>query len=268
MIWTMVTGNISFNKIYRSVTAQLPTRGAHHRRPVLVIINATTDPIGVLGPPLINAGLTLISCDPTAEEIPSDPDDYAAVVVMGSNVNPDDDDKHEWLRTERSLLRACVDRGTPTIAICLGAQLLAQALGSSARRMPQARIGWIEQTTTHNVATDPLRSAWPRSLRALEWHSYSFNLPPAATLLAGTTKAVQAFRAGPCAWGFQYHLEADAQLAKHWLRVYRDDIGSSIDVREVTDVGRRTGADRAEHGIALGHAFAGVVVARERQGAQ
>ena len=106
------------------------------------------------------------------------------------------------------------------------------------------------------------------ALRALEWHSYSFNLPPAATLLAGTTKAVQAFRAGPCAWGFQYHLEADAQLATHWLRVYRDDIGSSIDVREVTDVGGGAGAGGGEHGIALGHAFAGVVVARERQGAQ
>ena len=63
----MVTGNISFNRINRSVTAQLPTPSAHHRRPVLVIINAKTDPIGVLGPPLIDAGLTLISCDPTAE---------------------------------------------------------------------------------------------------------------------------------------------------------------------------------------------------------
>jgi GMP synthase (glutamine-hydrolysing) len=264
----MVTGNRIITGIARSTDHQPRVLAAHRLRPVLVIINARTDPIGALGPPLVGAGLTLVSCDPTAERVPDDPDDYAAVVVMGSGVNPDDDDKHEWLRAERSLLRACVARGTPTIAVCLGAQLMAQALGASVRRMPQVRIGWIEQATTRDVAADPLRSAWLTSVRALEWHAFSFDLPPEATLLAGTTQAVQAFRAGPCAWGFQYHLEADDQLATHWLEVYRDDLGDSIDARAVADVGRRTGADRAEHGMAMGHAFADFVVARERQVAQ
>jgi GMP synthase (glutamine-hydrolysing) len=264
----MVTGILSFIGIDRSTAAQPGVPGAHRRRPVLVVINARTDPIGVLGPPLVDAGLTLVSCDPTADRVPDDPEDYAAVVVMGSDVNPDDDDQHEWLRTERSLLRACVDRAIPTIAVCLGAQLLAQTLGASVRRMPRARIGWFEQTLTNYVAADPLRSAWPTSLRALEWHKYSFDLPPATTLLAGMTQSVQAFRAGTRAWGFQYHLEANAQLAEHWLNEYRDDLGSSIDARAITDVGRRTEADRAEHGTAVGQAFADVVIARERQVAQ
>jgi GMP synthase-like glutamine amidotransferase len=246
----MVTGNIDY---------------IGTSRPVLVIINAKTDPIGVLGPPLVAAGLTLVSCDPTSERVPDNSDDYAAVVVLGSDVNPDDDDTHGWLRAERTLLRACVDRGTPTIAVCLGAQLLAQALGAAIQRMPMARIGWFEQATTHDVASDPLRPAWPTPLRVLEWHSYSFALPQDTTLLAGTPQSVQAFRAGPCAWGFQYHLEADAEIAAHWLTVYRDDLGPNLDAQEVTDVGRRSGADRAEHGTAVAQAFANVVVAQERQ---
>ncbi len=235
------------------------------KRPVLVIINAKTDPIGVLGPPLIAAGLTMVSCDPTTERVPDVPDEYAAVVVLGSDVNPDDDDTHGWLRAERTLLRACVERETPTIAVCLGAQLLAQALGAAVQRMPMARIGWFEQTSTRDVSSDPLRSAWSAPLCALEWHSYSFALPQDTTLLAGTTQSVQAFRAGPCAWGFQYHLEADAQIVAHWLTAYRDDLGSNVDVQEVTDRGRRRGADRAEHGTVVAHAFANLVVAHERQ---
>jgi GMP synthase-like glutamine amidotransferase len=261
----MVTDNSEFIGTSWSRVADRDAADTHRYRPVLVVINAWTDPIGLLGPPLVDAGLTLVCCDATADRIPQEPDDYAAVVVMGSGVNPDDDDKHEFLRAERLLLRACVDCGTPTIAVCLGAQLLAQALGASARRMPRPRIGWFEQTATHDVAADPLRSAWPPSLRALEWHSYSFALPPATTLLAGTAQSVQAFRAGACAWGFQYHLEADGLLAGHWLTVYRDDLGPSVDARVVTDVGRRTEADRGEHGVAVGRAFSDVVVAREMQ---
>ena len=261
----MVTGKKAFTRTHRPTGYRSEALGAAGRRPVLVIINARTDPVGVLGPPLVDAGLTLVSCDSATDRIPQNPDEYAAVVVLGSDVNPDEDEQHAWLRTERSFLRACVRRGTPTIAVCLGAQLLAQSLGGTVRRLPRARIGWIEQAPTLDVATDPLRAAWPTQLCALEWHTYTFDLPPGATLLAGTAQSVQAFRAGRAAWGFQYHLEADARLAAHWLTVYRDDLASRSDVRAIIEVGRRTGADRAEHGVAVGRAFAEVVLARESQ---
>jgi len=234
-------------------------------RPVLVIVNACTDPIGVLGQPLVDAGLTLICRDGTADPFPNQPDDYAAVIALGSDVHPDEDERHGWLPAERSFLRACVHRGTPTIAVCLGAQLLAQGLGASVRRMSRPRIGWMEHATALDVDADPRRSAWPARLRALEWHSYSFDLPPAATLLGGSLHAVQAFSAGRCAWGFQYHLEADGELAAPWLDVYRDDLPPDIDPRDVMDTGRGTGAARAAHGVAGARAFADVVLARERQ---
>jgi GMP synthase-like glutamine amidotransferase len=213
----------------------------------------------------MDAGLALVCCDSRADGIPCNPDDYAAVIALGSDVNPDEDEMHEWLREERLFLRACVQRGTPTIAVCLGAQLLAQGLGGSVRRMSRPRIGWIEQPTTCNVFADLLRSAWSTPVRALEWHSYSFDLPPGTTLLAGDMHAVQAFRAGRSAWGFQYHLEADAALADHWLNVYRDELGPDVDARAVVDVGRRTGADRAQHGAAVAREFAEIVLRRESQ---
>jgi GMP synthase (glutamine-hydrolysing) len=234
--------------------------------PILVLINAKTDPIGALGPPLVAAGLSLTFCDVGADDLPADPEQYAAVVAMGGGTNPDEDRKFEWLRAERALLRACVERDVPTIAVCLGAQLLAQALGARARRMPRTRIGWMTQYTTPHVSTDPLDGAWTVLDRALEWHAYDFDMPPGATLLAGSVDSVQAFRAGRCAWGFQYHLEADAELAAHWLDVCRDDFGDLVAANTVIEDGRRSGADRADHGRAVADAFAGLVRKRTIRG--
>jgi GMP synthase (glutamine-hydrolysing) len=258
----VVTCKNLFNGRRRGSAPAGSTRLRGDRDQVLVIINAQTDPIGALGPPLLAAGLALTFCDVGSSDLPAGPEHYAAVVAMGGDTNPDDDHIHGWLRAERALLRTCVERGVPTIAVCLGAELLAQALGGRARRMARPRIGWMRQHTTPNVATDPLDVAWAMLDRALEWHAYDFDLPPHATLLAGRTDAVQAFRAGRSAWGFQYHLEADAQLAAHWLNVYSDDLDEFVDASTVVDDGRRSGADRAGHGRAVGHAFAELAVER------
>jgi GMP synthase (glutamine-hydrolysing) len=235
---------------------------------VLVVVNDRADPIGALGPPLTAAGLSLTFCDVRSGDIPASPEHFAAVVAMGGDTNPDDDSKYGWLSAERSLLRACVEHAVPTIAVYLGAQLLAQALGARARRMPCARIGWMTQHSTPNVMSDPLGGAWAVLDQALEWHTYSFDLPPDATLLAGRDEAVQAFRAGRCVWGFQYHLEADDHLAAHWLNVYRDDLDESVDANAVMADGRRSAADQAEHGRAVGRAFADLAVQQAMKGNQ
>ncbi len=228
---------------------------------VLVAQNATTDPIGALGPPLVDASFDLDVWHAPAETPPRDLGEYAAVVALGGSTNPDEE--HAWLRAERDLLREAVRRGLPVIAVCLGAQLLSQALGGRAPRLPRTRIGWFPLTPGPATAHDPLGEAWRSLDQVLEWHTYRFTLPPGGELLAGTPDAVQAFRAGPSAWGFQYHLEADPPLLSGWTRFYHDElVAEGADPEALAEAGHRLGAGAAAHGTAVGQAFAELLTRR------
>lgn len=225
---------------------------------VLVIQNAPADPVGTLGGPLTSHGWVLDVRDPAAGQALPTLDDYAALVVLGGATNPDDDARCPWLITERALLSDAVERSIPTIAVCLGSQLLAQALGASARRMPTPRIGWSHLAPTDAAAEDPLGTAWTTLDHALEWHTYTAELPSNATLLAGTPDDVQAFRAGERAWGFQYHLEADTASIRTWLDIHSADLHPG-EAEAVNAHLRRTDIDHTGHGTAIGHAFAALL---------
>jgi GMP synthase (glutamine-hydrolysing) len=224
---------------------------------ILVVLNDASDPIGALGPPLLDAGFELTTWRP--EDPPPDLADHAAVVALGGSPNPDEDERYAWLRVERDLLRRAVDLGLPVMGVCLGGQLLAQALGGRAYRMPQPRIGWPSLVAGPAAARDPLAPAWDSLDRGLEWHAYGFTLPPGGELLVGTPDAVQAFRAGPRAWGFQYHLEADAEILGGWIRTgSRQLTDAGVDPVELAEPARRP--DALAHGEAIGRAFASVAV--------
>ena len=104
------------------------------------------------------------------------------------------------------------------LGICLGAQLLASALGAPVRRLAWPEVGWwpIEATTT--AASDPVLAALPaRPSRAFEWHDYAFDLPAGATLLAGSERSPnQAARLAANAWALQFHLEVGAGTIGPW----------------------------------------------------
>jgi GMP synthase (glutamine-hydrolysing) len=226
---------------------------------ILVVLNDAEDPIGSLGPPLLDAGFELVVWRPADPP----PEEYAAVIALGGSANPDEDDRYPWLRTERELLGTAVASGLPVIGVCLGAQLLAQALGGRAYRMARPRIAWSAVTTSPAAARDPLAPAWDSLDLGLEWHAYGFTPPPDAELLAGTPDAVQAFRAGPCAWGLQYHLEADAEILADWIRSGGGQLAEvGADADALVETARRPGA--AAHGDAVGRAFASVVSSRVR----
>jgi len=154
-------------------------------------------------------------------------DRYSGLIVLGGPMNVEDRDDRTHLHTELEVIGEALAQGKPILGICLGAQLLAHALGAQVRRHDVSEIGWYDLATTHTGKSDPVFAPIGEGAPVFQWHSYTFDLPAAATHLASTaTCANQAFRHGDSAYGFQFHLEMDKPLIERWLDLpsYRDDL--------------------------------------------
>lgn len=154
---------------------------------------------------------------------PRDPESYDAVLTFGGAANADQEERHSWLRPEKALLGDLLDDGIPILGVCLGAQLLAEAAGALPHRAARPEIGWSEIDLTEEGRGDPVIGGLGERACGFQWHSYEFPLPPDAVALARSETCLQAFRAGPRAWGIQFHAEVSAQDAARWIRDYRTD---------------------------------------------
>jgi GMP synthase-like glutamine amidotransferase len=154
---------------------------------------------------------------------PADPRDYGGVLTFGGAMHADQGSDHPWIEAELGLLADLLEAGTPLLAVCLGAQLLAVASGGSAVRVREPEIGWFDVEVTPDGADDPVTGALAPRFEAFEWHSYECRLPGDAVVLARTPVCVQAFRVGEWAWGIQFHAEVTAADARSWIDDYRSD---------------------------------------------
>lgn len=139
------------------------------------------------------------------------------LVVMGGTMGVYEADRLPFLRQEMELIAACMRAGKPVLGVCLGAQLLAAALGAEVSKGPVLEIGAGEVRLTPAGQADPVLGGQGASLPVVHWHQDTFPLPAGAALLASTDLyAQQAFRAGRLAYGLQFHVEVDAALAAAW----------------------------------------------------
>jgi GMP synthase (glutamine-hydrolysing) len=138
----------------------------------------------------------------------------AGLVLMGGEMNTDQDDRYPWLEEERALIREAVRRDVPLLAICLGAQQLAAATGGRVYHRERPERGWLPVEV---VVEDELFAGLPRRFEALEWHMDSFVAPPGAVVFGERRDGQQAFRVGRRAWGVQFHPEVDDELLEHWI---------------------------------------------------
>lgn len=175
-------------------------------------------------------GLEVRTVEPLAGDSLPGHAEVAGAVVMGGPMNVDEVERHPGLAVERGWLGEAAGRGMPILGICLGAQLLARALGSEVRAGEGPEIGFAP-VEVHDP-TDPVVGALAPEITALHWHGDVFDLPDGAVPLASSARTKhQAFRHGN-AWGVLFHAEADIALVDRWLAepTMRDEATAALGV--------------------------------------
>jgi GMP synthase (glutamine-hydrolysing) len=189
-------------------------------RKILVFQHVATEPLGHLDRLLRESGVRIryvnFGREPHAEP---DVRRYDGLVVLGGPMNVDQADLMPHLRTEMTAIREAVTTGKPMLGICLGAQLLAEAMGGIVHPNKVPEIGWYRLHARKAAHDDRLfRHFEHRPHFVFQWHAYTFAPPPGAVPLAWTRNCRnQAYRLGDSAWGLQFHLEADEALIARWL---------------------------------------------------
>jgi GMP synthase (glutamine-hydrolysing) len=186
----------------------------------LVVGHVAFEDLGSLEPALLEAGYSITKLDGcTADFSALDPCAADLLVVLGGPVGVYEQDSYPFLRRELGVLRERLDAARPTLGICLGAQLMAAALGAQVHAGSRGKeVGWmpvhIGRDSHLLPAIERLCSA---DLPVLHWHGDTFELPRGAAHLAGSDRYPhQAFSVGDYALGLQFHPEVTAEGLERW----------------------------------------------------
>jgi len=152
---------------------------------------------------------------------PGEVGDHAALIVLGGDMNVDQEAEYPFLVPERAVLADAVRLGVPTLGICLGAQQLALAAGGDVYRRATPDLGW---EPIQFLARDGLVVDVHPQPHVFSWRSYTCHLPDDAVVLADTDGEPQIFRVGDVAWGLLFHPEIDKELALGWIEADREYI--------------------------------------------
>jgi GMP synthase-like glutamine amidotransferase len=144
------------------------------------------------------------------------------VIAMGGPMSVNDEREFPWLKAEKAFIKEAVRRGLPVLGVCLGAQLIASALGARVFANAHREIGWFPIQSV-NGTTGAFR--FPEQTTVFHWHGETFDLPPGALHLARSSGCEhQAFQVGASALGLQFHLETTPESADQIIRHCRDDL--------------------------------------------
>ena len=155
------------------------------------------------------------------DHVPTSPLGYDAIVILGGPMAVYDN--LAYLQKEQELIRNAIKNETPLLGICLGSQLIAQAVGGRVYKGKKKEIGWYNVYLTPASSNDIFRGFTNKAIRIFQWHGDTYDLPANAKILAYSDLYPQAFRIGS-AVGIQFHFEVDEDLIQTWINEYSGDL--------------------------------------------
>ncbi len=208
--------------------------------------------LGCIAPWLAAHGHEVSVTRSCSGETPPAPTVFDALIVMGGPMNVDEIDVHPWLQTEKSVIAAAIEQGKPVLGICLGAQLMAAALGAAVTRNAETEIGWFDVSLTPHGQAHPLFADFPECFNAFHWHGDTFAIPDGAQhLMHSEACAHQAFSLGARVIGLQFHLEVTAADARRMYAVERPIPSLYVDApdRAMSDIDRFAKGNRLMYAL-------------------
>lgn len=152
-----------------------------------------------------------------------DPDDIDLLIVLGGPMSIFDEDRYPWLKEEKKFIISAIEKGKFILGICLGAQLLADALGAKVYKSPYTEIGWHPVSLTEEAKNSRIFSRLPRTFTPFHWHEYSFEIPMGCQRVAQSEGcANQAFECHDRLIGIQFHVRPP--IIKRAIACFREQM--------------------------------------------
>jgi GMP synthase (glutamine-hydrolysing) len=188
----------------------MPDSGSAETRSVLVLRHEPFEHLGCFEEVLRDRNISFVYSD-LGDTL--DLGDHDGIIVMGGPQSANDQE----MAAELHFIQQALDTKTPVLGICLGAQLIAKALGAHVYRNPEKEIGWAPVYLTDAGGGDPVFGGLPSPSMFFHWHSETFMLPPGAVSLAYSDKCrQQAFRFHETIYGVQFHPEITPEMIVDW----------------------------------------------------
>ena len=193
---------------------------------VLILKNIASEGPGTIEDFLRNNNISYSIVEMSREDLPS-ADNYDTLIIMGGPMSVNEADIYPYITKEEELVKDFIKKGKKILGICLGAQIMAKALGAKVYVGPEKEIGWYDIELQENgirdpfitkLATHPRAGDFWRKFKVFHWHGETFDIPEGTVRVAKSVLYPnQAFRLGNRAYAFQFHIEVTKEMIYDWL---------------------------------------------------
>ncbi len=213
-----------------------PGQGDHLVGKVWALQHSPCETLGTIAGALLSAGIAAEYVRTfEGQPVPVEMADATGLIVMGGPMGVYDHPRYPFLRNEMRLIERALRDERPVLGICLGSQLLADAMGARVTRAGRKEIGWYPVRLLEAAKTDPVWAGVDGVFTAYHWHGDIFELPRGAVSLAASDMtACQAFRCGPSAYGILFHPEVTGQILQDMVTASVEELEEEhVDGREI-----------------------------------